>query len=126
MKIQQKQIPNSNIVILSFGHTLEKDTLTGSIELDIENQHQFVDHINTTLDNGETNIILLMDNITYIDSSGLWALFESQKKTENRNGKMILLRPKKDVKRVLDITKISSKIKIFEKEKSAIQYFKNL
>ena len=92
MKIQQKQIPNSNIVILSFGHTLEKDTLTGSIELDIENQHQFVDHINTTLDNGETNIILLMDNITYIDSSGLWALFESQKKTENRNGKMILLK----------------------------------
>ena len=54
-------------------------------------------------------------NISYIDSSGLWALFESHKKANQKNGKIVLLSPKKDVKRVLDITKMSTKINIFAK-----------
>ena len=44
-----------------------------------------------------------MDNISYIDSSGLWALFESHKKAQQRSGEIVLLNPRKDVKRVLDI-----------------------
>jgi len=94
----------------------------GSIELDIENQVQFIEQINLILDEGESLIILSLSEINYIDSSGLWAIFESFKKAEQRSGKIVLLNPRKDVRRVLDITKISSKIKIFEEDESAINY----
>ena len=64
-----------------------------------------------------------MENISYIDSSGLWAIFESYKKATQRNGEILLINPRKDVKRVLDITKISTKIHIFQNESDALIYF---
>ncbi|MBH38304.1 hypothetical protein CL658_04660 [bacterium] len=124
MEIEKEKIENTNIIKINFGNERDENTneLSGTIELDIENQTQFIEHINILLDEGETMIILSLSQVSYIDSSGLWAIFESYKKTEQRNGKIVLLNPKKDVRRVLDITKISSKIKIFEEDQSAINY----
>jgi anti-sigma B factor antagonist len=124
MEIEKKKIPNTNITKVTFGYERNPDTneLMGSIELDIENQVQFIEQINLILDEGESLIILSLSEINYIDSSGLWAIFESFKKAEQRSGKIVLLNPRKDVRRVLDITKISSKIKIFEEDESAINY----
>ena len=65
-----------------------------------------------------------MENISYIDSSGLWALFEGHKKAAQREGKMVLLKPAKDVKRVLDITKMSAKMDIVDTEDDAINTLK--
>ncbi len=124
MEIEIKKISNTEITKINFGNEKDEDTneLIGTIELDIENQIPFLEQINSLLDEGETKIILTLSQISYIDSSGLWAIFESFKKAEQRNGKIVLLNPKKDVRRVLDITKISSKIKIFEEDESAITY----
>ena len=61
-----------------------------------------------------------MENVSYIDSSGLWALFEGHKKAAQRGGKLVLLNPTKDVRRVLDITKMSSKIQIFTTQTEAL------
>ena len=126
MEIIKKEITNK-ILKISIGNEIneESNEILGTVELDIENQAEFVEYINNTLDEGFTNILLSLENISYIDSSGLWALFESHKKTEQRNGKMVLLNPRNDVKRVLDITKISSKIKIEENESSALTHFEN-
>ena len=63
-----------------------------------------------------------MSNISYIDSSGLWALFEGYKKASQKKKKMVLLNPTKDVKRVLEITKMSSKLLLYDNEEEAIQY----
>tara|TARA_Y100001970_G_scaffold76288_1_gene96842 strand:- start:14793 stop:15176 length:384 start_codon:yes stop_codon:yes gene_type:complete len=124
MEIEIKKISNTEITKINFGNEKDEDTneLIGTIELDIENQIPFLEQINSLLDEGETKIILTLSQISYIDSSGLWAIFESFKKAEQRNGKIVLLNPKKDVRRVLDITKISSKIKIFEEDESAVTY----
>ena len=124
MEIEIKKISNTEITKINFGNEKDEDTneLTGTIELDIENQIPFLEQINSLLDEGISKIILTLSQISYIDSSGLWAIFESFKKAEQRNGKIVLLNPKKDVRRVLDITKISSKIKIFEEDESAITY----
>ena len=124
MEIEKKKIPNTNITKVTFGYERNPETneLMGSIELDIENQVRFKEQINLILDEGESLIILSLSEINYIDSSGLWAIFESFKKAEQRSGEIVLLNPRKDVRRVLDITKISSKIKIFEEDESAINY----
>lgn len=95
-------------------------TVSGDIELDIENQGLFVDMIHSIFDEGNSKVIIDMSHVSYIDSSGLWALFEGHKKANQQNGKMILINTTKDVKRVLDITKISSKMDICDTEDEAI------
>ncbi len=107
----------TGVIRIDFGMDFDDDRkgVTGAVELDIENQAYFVDMINTLFDENPEPLSLLVDlrNVTYIDSSGLWALFEGHKKASQKNGKMVLVNPTKDVKRVLDITKMSSKLQIF-------------
>lgn len=119
-----KELLNNDILKINIGNEIdeEKKEVNGTIELDIENQNEFIEYVNNILDEGLNLIILSLENISYIDSSGLWALFESHKKTEQRNGKIVLLNPRADVKRVLDITKISSKIKIVDSVDNGITY----
>ena len=95
--------------------------LVGTVELDIENQAHFVDVINAIFEEGRVYVLVDMQHVSYIDSSGLWALFEGHKKAAQKSGKLVLLQPTKDVKRVLDITKMSSKIQVFLEEAQAIE-----
>jgi len=124
MEILKTPVSDS-VLKLEIGASLtESNTLEGTIELDIENQNVFVDMVNSIFDEDHLLLIIDMQNISYIDSSGLWALFEGHKKALQKNGKLVLLKPSKDVKRVLDITKMSSKISVFESEAEAIQHLK--
>lgn len=111
-----------NIVKVDIGGELSEDQsrVEGSVELDIENQAYFVDMVNSIFDDGCNKLLINMSNVDYVDSSGLWALFEGHKKAMQRGGKFILLCPTKDVQRVLDITKMSSKIDIFNDQQEAL------
>lgn len=124
MEIIKKQL-NKNLIKINLGTDInsENSDVIGSVELDIETQAQFIEMINTLLDAKNLQIILDMSNISYIDSSGLWSLFESHKKAEQKLGKIVLLNPTKDVLRVLEITKMSTKIEVFTNEKEAIKAF---
>jgi anti-sigma B factor antagonist len=95
-------------------------TMSGQVELDIETQAYFVEIVNSIIEDGGINIAVDMQLVSYVDSSGLWALFEEHKKAVQKGGKLVLIKPSKDVKRVLDITKMSSKIDIFESEEDAV------
>ena len=125
MEISKVNLSDYDIVKIDFGNEFDSQTnkLVGSVELDIENQSKFVDYINTIIDEGISKILIVLENVKYIDSSGLWAIFESFKKASQRNTQLVLSTPRKDVKRVLDITKISTKINVFPNENSAIKYF---
>lgn len=122
MKIIKSTIKDTEVIKIDIANEIDEKTkeLNGNIELDIENQLYFIELIDAILEQESSNLIINMSHITYIDSSGLWALFEIHKKAQLNNGKIILLNPTKDVKRVLDITKMSSKLIIEEKEQSAI------
>ncbi len=100
------------------------NSVSGQVELDIENQAHFVEFMNSIFEDAGVKVILDMQQVTYIDSSGLWALFEGHKKAAQKSGKLVLLAPTKDVKRVLDITKMSSKIQVFGSEVDALTALK--
>ena len=118
-----KTMVGEQLVKLSFGEELTGATATGSVELDIENQGRFVEMIESVLaDATPSNVILDMSGIIYIDSSGLWSLFEGHKKMTEKALKMVLFGVTKDVMRVLDITKMSSKLTIVEDEAAAIAH----
>lgn len=117
-----KDIVDDKVIKLQIGAEFDEDKkeLSGVVELDIENQAHFVDIVNSVFDDGHVHVIVDMENVSYIDSSGLWALFEGHKKAAQRGGKLVLLNPTKDVRRVLDITKMSSKIQIFTTQTEAL------
>ncbi len=118
-----KTVLNQKIIKIELGTEFNEETkvLSGQVELDIENQSQFINLINIILEEGKSLIIVDMTHVSYIDSSGLWALFEGHKKASQKNGKLVILKPTKDVRRVLDITKMSSKMDIFEDEQAALR-----
>ena len=127
MELIKKRDDKSNLVKVYFGSELNSSSneLIGDIELDIETQVKFIDYINSIIDEGTQKILINLQNVSYIDSSGLWAIFESYKKALQRNSELILSTPRSDVKRVLDITKISTKISVFNDESDALSYFDN-
>lgn len=107
-------------IVLGATCDTEKQVCKGSVELDIETQQQFIEHLDALFEEGTVKVIVDMGLVSYIDSSGLWALFEGHKKATHKNGALVLFNATKDVKRVLDITKMSSKIQIFNQEHDAI------
>ncbi len=117
-----KTLLEKEIVKVSIGADLEPETnaLVGNVELDIESQAHFVEFMNSIFEEGSVKVIVDMHLVSYIDSSGLWALFEGHKKAAQKNGVLVLLNTTKDVKRVLDITKMSSKIQAFHTEDEAL------
>lgn len=127
MLIAKTKLENGKVLKLTLGRELNtaKETATGATELDIETQARFIDGVSKVFEDGAEKVIIDLNNVNYIDSSGLWALFESHKKATFKNAKLVLLKPSKDIKRVLDITKMSSKLLTFEAEKDAVKFLLN-
>jgi len=73
MELSTKTL-ESDILKIEFSPSDGDTDLSDGIEFDIENQGKFVELIETVLDQKSPHILLDMTNITYIDSSGLWAL----------------------------------------------------
>ncbi|MGE4170420.1 MAG: STAS domain-containing protein [Candidatus Margulisiibacteriota bacterium] len=113
--------PTLTKVALGAEYNEDKRSVQGTVELDIENQGHFVEIINDIFNTPHMLVVVDLELVTYIDSSGLWALFEGHKKASQRAGRLALLKPSKDVKRVLDITKMSSKMLIYDNEASAVE-----
>ncbi len=120
MQILKKEIGPSRFKV-QLGALLNSEEVSGAVELDIENQAVFVDFMNNIFDESNIDVVLDMQNVGYMDSSGLWALFEGHKKASRNNGNLVLINATKDVKRVLDITKMSSKIRLYATIEEALK-----
>jgi anti-anti-sigma factor len=120
MELSTKTL-ESDILKIEFSPSDGDTDLSDGIEFAIENQGKFVELIETVLDQKSPHILLDMTNITYIDSSGLWALFEGHRKTQRIGRSFFLCNVTKDVKRVLVITQLASKFVIVDSEAEAIK-----
>jgi len=123
LEIQKEK--RNNVTIISLGASKTGDKVSGEIELDVDNNYILTEAVEEHLALGNNNIILDLKNVNYVDSSGLGAIFDSYKQVVEKKGILRILSPKIDVKRVLDITKISKKINIYDNVEDAIQSFDN-
>ncbi len=118
----QKEVKN-NIVLLSLGANKSGSTVSGEVELDVDNNYLLIEAVEEELSKGHNKLILQLKNVSYVDSSGLGAIFDSYKQVVEKDGQLRILNPNIDVKRVLDITKISKKIDIYNNEEEALKSF---
>ncbi len=70
---------------------------------------------------GEMRILLNLADVTYIDSSGIGDIVNAWKSTRERGGKLILLRPTKMIRDLLEMSKLYALFDVMDDEAIAIR-----
>ncbi len=112
MKINKIEVPKKEIIKIEIEG--EVDVYT-SIELKRE--------LNEIIDNGTKKIIINLDKVTYIDSSGLGVLVAILKRIRKEKGNLKLLKLTQNVKKIFEITRLTKFFEIFEDEEKVLKSF---
>jgi anti-sigma B factor antagonist len=96
--------------------------LSGS--LDNPDAHELIKKLTGLIEAGEQNVLLNLENLTYISSSGLRALTGATQRMQRKDGKLFLCSLEGLVKRVVvDIMHFDKVFTIYETEEDALQHF---
>jgi anti-sigma B factor antagonist len=89
-----------------------------------EGSLQLRDAVSRLLEAGRNRIILNLEGVTYVDSSGIGELVSRYTTTKNQGGQLKLLKLTKKIKDLLMITRLLTVFEIYEDEESALASFK--
>ena len=92
------------------------------VDLDIENSSRFLEMGLKLIHKGEGKLIIDMAYVDYVDSEGVWAVFELARKAREKKVKIVLVNVTENVKRVFDMTQLSTKVKMDGTEIDAIDF----
>lgn len=106
-------ITNNNIFIVK---------LSG--EVDLYNASKIKDMIATHIKNSTAkNIIIDLNEVTYIDSTGIGTLISIKQMIQGANGELRLIHVTNSIKKIFELTKLNMLFKILDDEESAIASF---
>lgn len=111
MNINTSELEN-NIILLD----IEGD-------IDIYSSNDLKDAILDQIDYGKNKIIVSLKDVTYIDSSGIGVLITTLSKLKKINGDMIIIHVYDSVRKVFELTKLTSFFKIMKSEDEAKKSF---
>lgn len=97
--------------------------LSGRITLG-EGSVQLRDAVRDLIGKGHKDILVNLEDVNYIDSSGLGELVSAYTTARNQNAKLKLLKLTKKVHDLLQLTKLYTVFDIYDDEASAIGSFK--
>ena len=112
MKVATRQVDGVTILDLSGRITLGEGSVT------------LRDSVHDVVAKGSKHILLNLENISYIDSSGIGELVSAFTSAKNSGGELKLLNHTKKVHDLLQITKLYTVFDIWDNEASAVSAFK--
>jgi anti-sigma B factor antagonist len=71
-------------------------------------EHRLRDQIQSLLEEGNQHFVLDLSNLSYVDSFGLGQLISIRNSIQEAGGSLILLRPQRFVRELLQITKLDT------------------
>lgn len=77
------------------------------------------------IESGKINMIVNLDKVNYIDSSGLGAITSAHLKVTSMGGNIKIVSPNADINKIFDITGLSKVVKIYPSFDAAVTSFKN-
>ena len=92
-------------------------------EIDLYNASEIKLMIQKLIDNQKYDIIINLEKVSYIDSSGIGALISSLSSLKKYQGNMKIINLLASVKRVFELTKLMSFFDIYSSEEEALSKF---
>ena len=105
MKLEERQ--SGDVTVL---------TIDGEITLSAGGDVQLKDKIQSLLQQGHKKILLVLGNVSYVDSAGLGQLVQATVTASKNGGKLKLINLTKRLNDLLVVTKLSTVFDIVEKE----------
>ena len=90
-------------------------------EVDAYTAGRFREIMLNVIEEGHKDVIVCMQNVQYIDSSGLGALVGGLKRVSEKKGRIVIVCDNQQVKKVFEITGLEKVFQIFAFEIDAIQ-----
>lgn len=75
------------------------------------------------IESGKINMIINLEKVNYIDSSGLGAITSAHLKVTSMGGNIKIVSPSTDINKIFDITGLSKVVKIFPSQEMALESF---
>jgi len=92
-------------------------------EIDLYNAPALKDEIKKKIEEQKYNIIINLAKVSYIDSSGIGALISSLSNLKKYQGGLKIINVTGSVKKVFELTKLTSFFEIFDSEEEAVNSF---
>jgi len=89
-------------------------------EIDLYNAPILKEEMEINREAGETKFVINLDQVTYIDSSGIGAFISARKNLQKAGGELVLSCVHGTVRDVLVLTKLISFFQIFETDTEAV------
>ena len=111
MEISVKELDNNTVILKLDG------------DIDVYTSSDLKDTIFLQIDIGAKNIIIDMENVYYIDSSGIGIFISALKYIKKEEGKICIIKITEPVKKVFELTKITNFFPIYLSETEALNSF---
>ena len=92
-------------------------------EIDLYNASEIKTMIQKLIDSQKYDVIINLEKVSYIDSSGIGALISSLSSLKKYQGSMKIINLLASVKRVFELTKLISFFDIYSSEEEALSKF---
>ena len=90
-------------------------------EIDVYTSMELKKELNGMIDNGSKKIIINLEKVNYMDSSGLGILVAILKRLKQEDGIMKLTKMNIGIKKIFEITKLTKFFEIYEDEEKALK-----
>ncbi len=84
---------------------------------------QFRNEIEQQLQHGNNNLIIDLTDVPLLDSTALGVIIITLQVLQRSGGKLVLLNPQKAVSSVLEVTRLTSILEVYESEEAARNAF---
>jgi anti-sigma B factor antagonist len=92
-------------------------------EIDLYNAPDIKESIKGQIESGKTNIIINLDKVSYIDSSGIGVLISSLSNLKKAGGSLKIINVYASVRKVFELTKLTSFFDIYDGEAEALSSY---
>ena len=92
-------------------------------EIDLYNAPEIKDIISKLIEEQKYNVIINLEKVSYIDSSGIGALISSLSNLKKYQGGLKIINVYASVRKVFELTKLTSFFEIYDSEDKALDSF---
>ncbi|OEJ13461.1 anti-anti-sigma factor [Brachyspira hampsonii] len=111
MEVNVKELENNTVILKLDG------------DIDVYSSSDLKDFIFSQIELGAKKIIIDMEDVYYIDSSGIGVFISALGRFKKINGKICFIKITDPVKKVFELTKINSFFPVFATETEALANF---